>query len=716
MRTSMFFKRFIGVFLTLVFISPDALALTNTILKPVTFTQASDVELGALLESIPFGWKDEHTAYLGVSADDALGKPGDDVFEFYISEAELAVKELTISYSVNGVEDAKSMPFTVNGRAQYGEVDHQGKKGWQRVSLKIPSTDLNEGRNAVLFSLPEGVAQAQVKAVTLTPEASSAKKAHPMPLTVADAKDFSSVYASTYYQQFNEEGGSEEVKEISPFPSYAMNGSQIASIPGTFTNMTRGAVAYRSYGPKDSTTHITIGVDPSVGYERLREVKVFYFDYDQKDWVQAHVSKVNHASYTLEADGEGGTDYFAAMIKTPEMPEASAFMPTSVSDLEPANPATGINLIQPPTANQQGDANISYPLAIPQGRQGMTPQVSLNYSSSGGSGWAGYGWSVPVQSISVDTRWGVPTYSTTLESEVYLFNGESLHAEDGVKANRPEVTTSAQFENRLTGTNGEVRFFTKQQGAYSEITRHGAKPGEYYWTVKDASGNTFYYGGDENGRNADAIFAKNATSPGARWYLTKVEDRFGNNIIYSYRKHLNTSQNTILSGGVSMWLNKIEYTGYYSRPGKYALEFNVSDRRSDTRVSYANGIKELDDRQLTSISVKYDGVLQKKFVLNFVEGDWKKQLLQSIGVEHDGNLFYEHEFEYFSNSTISYGDEQTIDLNVFDHNLFEDFPEELAKIKADLNGSMAASPIKTTTTYGWNFGGSPCNRWLNPLL
>ncbi|MEL0334220.1 MAG: hypothetical protein VW980_00350, partial [Flavobacteriales bacterium] len=72
-----------------------------------------------------------------------------------------------------------------------------------------------------------------------------------------------------------------------------------------------------------------------------------------------------------------------------------------------------------------------------------------------------------MQSISVDTRWGVPKYDQAIESEVYLFNGESLHAEDGVKANRPNITTSANFSARLVGQNGEVRFFTKQQGAYS---------------------------------------------------------------------------------------------------------------------------------------------------------------------------------------------------------------------------------------------------------
>ena len=170
MRNSSFFQKFIGVFLTLVFISPDALALTNTILNPVTFVQQSDAKWDTYLEGLPMGWKDDHTAYLGVSSNDALGKPSDDVFEFYISEAELASDKFTLSYLVNGVDDAKSLPFTINGLSQYGESAHQEKEGWQRVGLRISSRDLVAGRNTVLFTLPEGIQEAQVAFVIFLPD------------------------------------------------------------------------------------------------------------------------------------------------------------------------------------------------------------------------------------------------------------------------------------------------------------------------------------------------------------------------------------------------------------------------------------------------------------------------------------------------------------------------------------------------------------------
>ncbi|WP_336735017.1 SpvB/TcaC N-terminal domain-containing protein, partial [Chryseobacterium sp. VD8] len=83
-----------------------------------------------------------------------------------------------------------------------------------------------------------------------------------------------------------------------------------------------------------------------------------------------------------------------------------------------------INLISPPTPNQQGSANVQYPIEIPAGIGGFQPSVSLVYNSDNKFGWAGTGWDIPVETIDLDTRWGVPTFSSTNESEIYTIAGE----------------------------------------------------------------------------------------------------------------------------------------------------------------------------------------------------------------------------------------------------------------------------------------------------
>jgi len=258
LRTA-YFQRFLSIFLTLVFISPDALALTHTIVDPGTFVRVEDVKHIAHLEGLPVGWKDEHTAYLGLSSNDALGNPTDDVFEFYISEAELAAASFELSFSVSGVADADATPVVVNGQSSYGNVAQEEKKGWQRGSMTIISDQLKVGRNTVLFTLPEGVDQVSVKEVSLTPSTGMVVPTSPMVLTEAVSQDFNAVMSSSYYANL----GREKASGFEELPAYALSKSQVASIPASFTNLTRGAVAYRVEGQRDS---ISLYVFKEVGH------------------------------------------------------------------------------------------------------------------------------------------------------------------------------------------------------------------------------------------------------------------------------------------------------------------------------------------------------------------------------------------------------------------------------------------------------------------
>lgn len=60
----------------------------------------------------------------------------------------------------------------------------------------------------------------------------------------------------------------------------------------------------------------------------------------------------------------------------------------------------------------------------------MAPSLGIQYSSEGGSGWLGEGWSLSVPSISLDTRWGVPRYDMASETETYLLSGSMLSTMD----------------------------------------------------------------------------------------------------------------------------------------------------------------------------------------------------------------------------------------------------------------------------------------------
>ncbi|MBR3659234.1 MAG: hypothetical protein IKN61_04910, partial [Bacteroidaceae bacterium] len=192
---------------------------------------------------------------------------------------------------------------------------------------------------------------------------------------------------------------------------------------------------------------------------------------------------------SMNAQGAGGgdspLDFINAVLKTPEMPETSAYTPTSIKELKAADPLEGLTLIQPPTANNSGTANMSYPIEIPAGRQGMQPNLALTYSSGGGNGWLGVGWDISIPSITVETRWGVPRYDSDEESEVYVYEGEQLVSKD---ANGEFRKLRHRTNEYLQRQSGHVQFWPRKNEVFDSIVRHGSGPNNYWWTVTHKNG------------------------------------------------------------------------------------------------------------------------------------------------------------------------------------------------------------------------------------
>lgn len=280
----------------------------------------------------------------------------------------------------------------------------------------------------------------------------------------------------------------EVLDSASSLRGYVTIDPTLVDAPSHIVNVTRNATFYRLDGQYQEPTSIAIGVDVSRlgSVSDLSLVKVFFLDRESNSWKVAEGLGIDQEVFRVKALVPAETDYFAGMISSPEMPEAAAYVPTSVSDIEPASPATGMRLIQPPSANRQGSATLSYPLWIPQGRNGMTPPLSVSYNSDGGTGWMGLGWNVPKSMISVDTKWGVPAYSPADETEPYVWDGEALFMEGNRRANRPTLNSSGEVVPlERNSAQSTVRFFPRVMNSYLEIERRGTSPSNYRWVVTD---------------------------------------------------------------------------------------------------------------------------------------------------------------------------------------------------------------------------------------
>src|SRR5262245_59784911 len=96
-----------------------------------------------------------------------------------------------------------------------------------------------------------------------------------------------------------------------------------------------------------------------------------------------------------------------------------------------------------------GTGNFSVPLALPRGRNGFQPQLTLTYSTGSGKGPFGLGWALDVPGITRKTSKGIPRYrdgsAIETERDVFVLSG----AEDLVPV---EISaTSTRYRPRTEG-------------------------------------------------------------------------------------------------------------------------------------------------------------------------------------------------------------------------------------------------------------------------
>jgi len=202
----------------------------------------------------------------------------------------------------------------------------------------------------------------------------------------------------------------------------------VAPMASGMINVTKGGSAYRFLpdGIKfNKMVSLSIAYDekriPS-GYS-AKDVKTFYFNTNSKSWIAVAKDSINEKEKTDVSHTDHFTDYVNGIIQTPEGPETAGFTPTMMSGISAADPSSEITLISPPSVSQTGEANISYPIKIPAGRNGMQPNVNLNYNSDAGSGWLGQGWNINIPAITIDTRWGAPAIDNINETVIYTLGG-----------------------------------------------------------------------------------------------------------------------------------------------------------------------------------------------------------------------------------------------------------------------------------------------------
>ncbi len=367
------------------------------------------------------------------------------------------------------------------------------------------------------------------------------------------------------------------------------------------------------------------------------DIRTFFYNEKTKKWEMLEYVSIDKENKQVISKTNHFTDFINGILKTPELPQTMAYTPTSMKDMKYADPVAHVNMMAPPTANNMGTANMSYPIDIPAGRQGLQPNLSVNYNSEKNTGIPGNGWDIPFPSISIDTRWGVPRYSTTKETEEYLLNGEQLVELSIVSGDTERLPLIHMDTYRNRDTSGQVSFAYRVEGAFHRIIRHGTNPSNYWWEVVDKNGTTYYYGKyhDDSSFNPACVLRNIDNGCIAEWTLCEVRDLYNNNIKYEYGVPFG-SQLLTINDIHFVYPHMITYTGHSSTQGAYSVEF-VPDGTPDGKLSGRYGFISGEIMSIGQILVKYNNDFVKGYYFKYKTGAYGKNLLCSIVEYTDTN-------------------------------------------------------------------------------
>jgi len=261
-----------------------------------------------------------------------------------------------------------------------------------------------------------------------------------------------------------------------------------------------------------------------------------------------------------------------------------------------------------------GSASYSIPIALPPGRKGMQPNISLNYSSRGGNGIAGMGWNVSgfsslhrcPMTVEQDGQTRAVDYSM---NDRLCFDGQRL------------VATS--------GTYGAVNTtYATEIDSFSRITQLGGDLNAVnsYFKVEYKSGEIAYFGGTSTAVDNSRVIAGGLTKP-LNWLIARTEDRLGNNIVYTYTNF----------GNGEIQPAAIFYTGFTTTNGDRKVEFVYEARptaagANDQSSSYLAGGLTQQTQRLTTIKTWVASEAVREYRLNYgaVSAVSGRSLLRSV--------------------------------------------------------------------------------------
>lgn len=274
--------------------------------------------------------------------------------------------------------------------------------------------------------------------------------------------------------------------------------------------------------------------------------------------------------------------------------------------------------------DESGQATYSIAIAVPPGTAGVAPTLSLDYTSQGGAGVLGKGWSIGGQSsigrcrktreagdYLVPAGSGFPASNPFVTAPPVNFSHDDVFCLDGQRlllvsgsygANNAVYRPELDPWTRVTSKNG------------NNSTNPALYTGPLYFTVERKDGSLSEYG-----NSPDSRIERNQCGGGtgtacavSAWALNRVEDSTGNYLTYHYRKFFNGTETTLGLGSDEYVLSEVRYTGKRVLPGQSGSASNpyarvLFDYSADTlfpQYGWQAGSATAQTRRLDGIRVQ----------------------------------------------------------------------------------------------------------------
>ena len=235
-----------------------------------------------------------------------------------------------------------------------------------------------------------------------------------------------------------------------------------------------------------------------------------------------------------------------------------------------------------------GAMNYNVDVTIPQGINGHTPSIGLNYSSASGSSVLGVGWSMPMMTIERMTSRGAPSY---IKDDLFAANGGAELVE--VARDGDTQTYRERFEKSF------VRYTWHQVGEGEEG----------YWTAERPDGSVAYYGADAAGNLVTSARAARDEGGTYKYFLVAEVDPYGHEILYDY----------VMLDGTHPLLDSIEYAE--SDTGMlYQIKLGYESRQ-DLINDASGGFELITANRVSSVQVLSRAQIIREYVLTYEDQD-----------------------------------------------------------------------------------------------